>query len=453
MPCRWQCGAALIHRAFRVSVTASVGQGDSRHKKGVIFKVLTICSRVVGSVSDCLKVVDMMRLGDDVGAALHLGQVDDVELRALVESHCGGGVFHAGDTQEVLYGARREEDFALKFVHDNNDRIRAIELGPGLKPSELEILGRRVENELIATAGTLVGREILLSEKQVIGFFGYAGRFQILPAPSGAPRPGPYPGLSARHPFVVEALFAASSNPTINRLRRSRILDELELVLNALLEGSICSGRIGPYLWATPGPDSLQKTGSVFLRKGYSWPGLAIESESFSKTEGLDGIHEVLPVDYYAHETWSPTSTLAVPSNLTELLARFDALKTIKRFMWLRACYWFRHSRVVQHTSFSAAFMALVTAIEALMPRDARGNNKKFESFVDGLELKHATSTSRRSFYRMRSEVAHGAHLLYEDRQPSFVGITPEMTQSWQRFGEMRVIARNVLVNWLMVIK
>ncbi len=394
-----------------------------------------------------------MRLDDDVGVALHLGQVDEVELRVLVESHCGGGVFHSGDSEEVLYGAGREEDFAFKFVHDSNDRIRSIERGPGLKPGELEILGQRIENELIATAGSLVGREILLSEKQVIGFFGYAGRFQVLPAPSGAPRPGPYPGLSARHPFVMEAEFAASSNPIINALRRSRILDELELVLNALLEGSICSGQVGPYLWAIPALDSLEKTASVFLRKGYIYPGLALESESFSKTEGPDGIVQVPAVDYYARETWSPTSMLAVPLNLTELIARFDALGTIERAIWLRACYWFRHSRLVQHTSFSAAFLALVTAIEALMPRNGRANNKEFESFVDGLVPKNATSTSRRSFYRMRSEVTHGAHLLYEDRQPSFVGITPAMTQSWQRFGEMRTIARNVLVNWLMAIK
>jgi hydroxyethylthiazole kinase-like sugar kinase family protein len=39
--------------------------------------------------------------------------------------------------------------------------------------------------------------------------------------------------------------------------------------------------------------------------------------------------------------------------------------------------------------------------------------------------------------------------LVYSDREPLSVGITPAMTQAMTDFDDMRRIAKTVLVNWL----
>lgn len=173
-------------------------------------------------------------------------------------------------------------------------------------------------------------------------------------------------GLSARHPFILEVRFPASANFVINGFRRFRAARDLEFALTSLLRGSIRSSRSGIYRWVVPafGEDLP----STFLREGYRWPAFTAESSGFSEVHSLDPI-EVLPANaYYAREPWTITSTLSVPDNLPDLLSGFYSLNQDQREAWLRGCYWLHHSSYVRAASTSAAFAALVIAVDSLIP-------------------------------------------------------------------------------------
>lgn len=83
------------------------------------------------------------------------------------------------------------------------------------------------------------------------------------------------------------------------------------------------------------------------------------------------------------------------------------------------------------------------------MPRKDRGDRKKFEAFIDRLAPGRGLQQDRSRFYRIRSELAHGAELSGEDRDWLQVSITPEMSEQFREFQAMRRVARLVAVNWL----
>lgn len=362
-------------------------------------------------------------------------------------SHIPGGALHTGDRADVIYGAGGEEDFVLKLFHGKTDAIWKVEPGPGLTEGLLEKLKDLIESDLIKSPGSLIGREMLLAESVVDGYFRYQDHLQLIPAPAEAPRPGPVSGLSARHPFVLEVRFQGSANSAINGFRRFRAARDLEFALTSLLRGSIRSARSGMYRWVVPtfGEDLP----STFMREGYRWSTLAAEGKGFSAADGVDPIG-VLPAEaYYAREPWTLTSTLSIPDNLSDQLSRFYSLTSDQRRAWLRGCYWLHHSSYVSAYSTSAAFAALVIAVECLIPGVAGKSGKKFRTFVSKF-MSHPIPEERlEALYAVRVNVLHGSNLVYSDREPLSVGVTPAMTQAATDFTEMRRITKTVLANWL----
>ena len=380
---------------------------------------------------------------------LRVKKVDGAELRFLLMSHIKGGAFHIGKGADVLYGPSEQHDYVLKLLHKKNDVIYRAEAGPGLTDGFLGTLTQAIQTELIDSTSTLVGREILLSESPIKGYVNYDNRLQIQPAPTGAPRPTLIQGLSARHPFLLEVRFPASKNSTVNGFRRFKALSELELTLTSLLRGSVRREVVrNTFRWVVAEPES--NTSSVFMRDGYKWPALAEETNQFSDHTGVSPLAKVPALEYYAREPWTLSSNLSIPDNLTDQLTHFYALPTAERSAWLRACYWLHHSSHVRTYSTSAAFAALVIAVEALIPGGGGKKGSKFEKFVAEFAPNHGASHERlQRLYDIRANVLHGNTLIYSDRDPLSVGITPAMSQSSEDFSEMRRIAKTVLVNWL----
>lgn len=380
---------------------------------------------------------------------LRVKAVDGAELRFLLMSHIKGCAFHIGKGEDVLYGPSEQHDYVLKLLHKKNDVIYKAEPGLGLTDGLLGTLAQAIQTELIDCTGTLVGQEILLSESPIAGYVNYDNRVQIQPAPIDAPRPAFVQGLSARHPFLFQVRFPASKNSTVNGFRRFKALSELELALTALLRGSVRRAIVSnTFHWVVADRDS--NTPSVFMRDGYKWPALTAETNQFSDHAGLSQLTKVPAPEYYAREPWTLGSTLNIPDNLDDQFARFYALPAVERLAWHRACYWLHHSSYVRTYSTSAAFATLVIAVEALMPGVGGKKGSKFEKFIAEFAPNHGASHERlQKLYDIRAHVLHGNMLMYSDREPLLVGITPGMTQSLKDFSEMRRIAKTVLVNWL----
>ncbi len=390
-----------------------------------------------------------LRTDTNISIALHIDKVEEVDLQWLLLDFFHGAFYDDSEAGVVFYPERNRA--AVKLVYSNDYRVRAI-AGPTLSNGTLAELQRRLEAEILAPPTRRIGSEIFLSEKRVEGYFRHADLLQILPAPQDAPRAGlTLPGIYPRHPFVLEFSFDASANQTLSGLRKYRVRCELELVLSTLLDGSVHSTTPlgGRYRWVLSASQDLQhRPTCTFAQEGYVCSGLPSERAQFSDSSSLLKLPEFAPSAYY-ELIWAPAMSLGLPADIAIKLGRFCNLPREERKIWLTACHWLRHASGTVWDSRSAAFVALVTAVEALMPRKDRGDRKKFEAFIDRLAPDRGLQQDRSRFYRIRSELAHGAELRGEDRDWLQVSITPEMSEQFREFQAMQRVARLVAVNWL----
>ena len=116
-----------------------------------------------------------------------------------------------------------------------------LRLGPKLTPADVDMIKSRIESELLASAGTRIGREILFAHLPVTGYFRYKDEFQILPVPNHAPQP---PFSWADYPFLLEFRFPISPSFEIRHLRGDARARQLYLILVGLLWGNYQADRL-----------------------------------------------------------------------------------------------------------------------------------------------------------------------------------------------------------------
>jgi hypothetical protein len=151
-----------------------------------------------------------------------------------------------------------------------------------------------------------------------------------------------------------------------------------------------------------------------------------------------------------------------VPDNLDALVGAFANLKPEDRFRFLRACQWVyvAHAHWVTHAS--SFYIALVAAIESLLPaapasekcpacgRDkGPGTTHLFQEFVEA-HTKNETASNRKLLYALRSKLAHGGGLLQLDERPWAFSFTTTDLQERESWTELSTVVREVLINWLL---
>jgi hypothetical protein len=380
----------------------------------------------------------------EISSDLHLREVNDEELSSILEQAFGGALYDDSNDEEfVFYPDKSRARVKLKY---KGGYLLSALAGAALSDEMLRLLQARVESELLGPCQTIVASEILLSEKLVSGSFRYRDLFQILPAPEGAPKPPPnLPGMYPRHPFLLEFSFPGSSNAIISGFRKIRVRAELESMLSVLLDGTVeGTGAYGRYRWVRS-----DIGGCNFAQEGYLFSGLPSESSTFSDSSYVSKIPEVDPTNYY-DLTWSASMPLKVPSDLSPRLNAFYNLRREEKETWLRAAHWLRQSSVSLWTSHSAAYLALITAVESLMPAEDRGNGRKFQEFVVRFAPGQGLAADRTRFYGIRSKLIHGKRLSYYDQSPLGISITPHGLEEQRRFESMRRVAKLAVANWLL---
>jgi len=141
----------------------------------------------------------------------------------------------------------------------------------------------------------------------------------------------------------------------------------------------------------------------------------------------------------------------------------YARLGTADRERLYRNCFWIQHAHRVHLYSRSAFFMALITAIEALIGENetspkpcptckrpvGAGPTKRFVEFVEQFAPGGEMKERRRQLYAMRSTLSHGGTLLRSDRRRDFMTLNPEDSSELGHIGIANGIVRVTTVNWL----
>jgi hypothetical protein len=361
------------------------------------------------------------------------------------------------EERRVVY-MREEGQEALSLCYNRNERLFAIKPGAHLQEGDIQRLRQEIANALITPGPTQYGRAIMFSHVPVTGYFRWQDKLQILPVPENAPRPRNH--WSGDHPFLLEISFPGSAHQSVTSQRREKHLREMGLLLAPLFLPGIrlqSNEMHEAWVYDTEEPGLM----SVHRQARYQYEGFNGAPEAFTDTRGLRQLTSIDYLDYYSREGIGIDDTLEIPTTLSESLRRLDRINSEDRNRYLRASYWLSYSRKVWRLSKSAAFTALISAVEALFPAPALaapcpscghntnpGPTAQFQELLELLLPGSSISPKlKNELYRIRSKLAHGDRLFYQD-QIGF-GFHPTSNNEMNRLRHLTNVVQVAIYNWL----
>jgi hypothetical protein len=380
---------------------------------------------------------------------LHIGEVDDEELRLVLQTVLPRCAQFRPD--EVEYRTMADE-WALTLQYGQGKIVRAV-AGPAMT-SEIEHRARTaIEQALLTSASRAVCRWTLFSGRAVEGCWRYRDQFQIVPAPPEAPRPTV---LMADHPFVLDFVFEDSAEGRIRQLRYIRRAADLTLVLNLLLRSRISSPSMRPrHHWVLVWPAEHPQPDTVWAQEGYWIPGFKFLVEDFPDVADVPSLGEVAAETYY--DLWAGSSDyLTIPAELASLLDTFSGLNGDDRERFLRACFWYHIASTVWDYSQSLYVTSLVNAVECLAslgPERSTSEEPKpsglFVSFMRKFAPGGPGAKALDKIYEARSEISHGERLLLLDSSARSIGLSQTSARDREIADNATVLCRGALINWL----
>ncbi len=375
-------------------------------------------------------------------------RVDHRELQQLIARRFPSGS-QAG-RHEIVYPG--DGEYAIKLVFTEHDRLRAIEPGPSLTPALEHSIATTITDALLTTAEHRIIRRVLFAHHKLAGYWRYKDQFQVLPVPPSTPQIN---AVFGDHPFVLEVLVPASPDSSITQMRADRLLRDTELLLAGLVNSSIRAlTRRGFYgRWVlVPGADRA----CAYLQDYFDATDLPKEN-AFSPPGIPAPI--ISPYDLFGPNGLFAGQPLSFPAGLPELLELVEGLPRRRREQLLRACYWVQLANRLLLESFSAAYLAIVTAAEVLFPEASPERcptckqhqyrlRHRFATFLEQhVPLAPLTSAGYRDvpsflarlrlLYDARSGITHGSELRGWDRPTS--GFTPGRNED---DGDLRTLVR-----------
>ena len=175
--------------------------------------------------------------------------------------------------------------------------------------------------------------------------------------------------MKADHPFVFEFPLRQSSDGFITNQRRTRKTLEWTGFLNAVLQTRIKA--IGPradYHWVLNLSANRAPTQAdvIWGPEFYTIDGSKAQDEEFSAC-GEPHIARIPHEEYYATAVYR-WGEFVVPDNFDDMINAFTHLNSEDRFRFLRACQWVYVAYAHWVTHASSFYIALVAAIESLLP-------------------------------------------------------------------------------------
>lgn len=392
----------------------------------------------------------------DLTSLLGIGLVAESELAHLLSERFNFAEQRDDELIFYLSGA----DWAVRLFYDD-DRLARAESGPSFREEDGEYLRNRIATDLLGPQQRSIRRVILFSGLPVLHFLRVDDILQLLPAPPGAPRPD---FLMAEHPFVLEFPLLTSDVTWVTATRLLRSIDELSWLLNVLLRGTVTSsaGRAEHHWVFRPGTD-LTDLRCEYLQEGYTAPGFIGQTDEFSRPEPYGAMPLVPASEYYTHRGIQAGEPLNAAADTPELISVFSLLAGEERQRFIRAAHWYRQYEYAWHRSISSAFVALICAVEALIPPQPGGprcgacgketGKGPTQRFIDLLEELAPSSdrddvAARRELYRIRSKLTHGGSLLRMDLERGAF-LHPATSTERKHLDHAQALTRRALVNWL----
>src|SRR5215472_2380936 len=389
-------------------------------------------------------------LMDELGAEL----LPDPEFRTVLTTHFPEGA--QSDPKVVTYSRNGDTAIVARY---KDGRLSTLRPGPALKPEDVEAVATTVRAEAAETR-ECVYRSIAFSIRRPAGYWRFLDRFQLLPAPSGAPDTD---AQVAPHPLVLEFKVRRSANDAVSTMRWTDAETKLVLLLNVLLRfGLTHTGFQQHQRWVieTEWPAGRTRPASrrtIYASDGYLLPGFPGWADDFSDTSQL---HEIPTLGIGEPHSADSAAPLEIPSYLAPGVACYYALTALDRDVFNRALYWFAHARAMYGVSSSAAFAALVQAIETLagQPGSADpcpeckhdrspGPTIRFKDFLTSVGVDRKTCDT---FYKIRSDVLHGSRVLHGDIDGLFsTGLDPGSFEFYVNYDQCEQAARIAMLTWL----
>jgi hypothetical protein len=394
----------------------------------------------------------------ELTGVLQVDKVDQEELHLVLLAHFGS--MPGGSISESLY-ARPGQGPALIVRYDGDGKLTSIEPGAAVAADDVGILAETVQRTLLDEARPAFARFMLFATQPLTGWFRYGDRFQLVPAPPQAPRPRHGPG---GEPLLLEYAFRGCSNRQVEFRRSVLMRRELELLCTSLIpniDGGV--GHLGRHMWCEVGQLETPPTQrSEYCQEGYAWDGSGAAMSGFSAVNNLEPVTRVPAQDYYNDLSIKVGRPLAIPDSIERHLDDYFALEPPDHERFMRACFWCQHAQRQWETSYSGAYTALVSAVEALVPPSIGGERcvacsktlgpgptQLFKAFVEEHAPGGITASRRGELYALRSALSHGGKLLHIDEVGFLGGNRSEIWRQRRKHQEMWALVRVILVNWL----
>lgn len=390
----------------------------------------------------------------------HVGEAADEDIRVALAFHFDKAREVDGRRIEYL----REDTMALTAVYRRKGALERLEAGEALTADDVDTIAETIEVNALGEFETRIFREVGFAFAPVEGGFRYEDRFQILPMPDAAPTPN---WVSDDWPFVLEV--ACGVPPDLNsmvgngKLRRDR--RKVRLLLSTLVpwirdRSPMYSPNNLQWAQSIDGPPG---TGTRWTQAGYHLDQWEYQRADFSPPAG-----SALPVTsdqiVYSRRTFSGEEKFDLPESFLALLGRFYALDAARERRFLMWAYWLNHAELMEHKSDSASYVALIQAIEALMPPQSGGEaceccgrstgpglREQVVSFLETYSPPHPEEPERErdALYYLRSKMTHGGGLLLAEESEAFGDFYPNANEERNRVWMARVLVRWAGISWL----
>lgn len=357
------------------------------------------------------------------GDPFHLKEVDHDELLQVLLNHFGNaqGV-SAGVTRFQASGSPHYLDVRMTRA----GAIERIARSWSFPRSELQAVESAIAN-VLTDQGTTVGTTVAFASEEVQGWFRYQDRFQIAPKPAASP--GPRNRIVDDQPLLLRVRYRKSGNFQVDSMRLRRATTLYARILGLLLVRRIkLASRYTQFAWAIDMSDPQNVT-SQWRQLGYIL-NRTFQQDDFDRVDDHPSLPTLDASSYYRKSFHHSTFSLHIPHNLSQSLDVVMALTAEDRERFLTACEWYATYWRVAPQSSSAAYVALVTAIESLIAEAAAPHcetcgqpryrlGKRFQDFI----RTHAPFAGQRSaevrrLYDVRSQLTHGLALMEDDRAP-----------------------------------
>ena len=385
-------------------------------------------------------------------------RISETDLITILEWHFGHSRIDPAVPRVVIHAHDQNGEPAITVVFNKHGGLTDVRPGSAWTQADFDAIKSEIDAEARA-ASTQVRRVFAFARVPTVGTWRYRDGFQICPPPADAPTPS---FAIAPHPFVLEVRFPASSHRILNVDRGLVAVRRVELLLSLLLKyGVRAEHALTRHVWTLV---SVQKDplvlGSELRQEGYTARAFHAFADEFSS------LSTPLPEEefstYFGGQGTMITDTLGIPVGLSTFLDQFYSLSSSEQQRFLRACYWFQHANEVRSLSMSSVYMALIQAIETLLPvphteghcsecnrRIGPGPTHQFIDFVEA-HVPGLSEGVRRRLYEVRSDLSHGSRLLLRDEYVGMGGhFRPEEWEQENDIDRVTLVARLALISWL----